>query len=624
MRRMQDRNEWQMSTRRGRLRSGRRALVAAIGVAALAPGLALATVPVSAAASSGSGPDGHVQSLNGTSGAGSPQLATSVATGPWTQVLDDEFNGTSIDTSVWKVYDNPDPAGKVHLARNVVVGDGFVSLKTRFDTALGMWSTAGMRAVAGLSRTYGKYEMSVRTSAGDSRVVALLWPDTSGVWPPEIDWMEMDGSKADQASRQSSTQTVHYGTSSQNFMIHTNHAADMTQLHTVGLEWGPGYVRYLLDGVVTDQVVTQVVSNQIMYLGLQTAPDTDVAPTVPVNMDIDWLKIYRYDGGSGVAPTVPLNVSATGGEGSATVTWDPPVSEGNIRLTGYTVTASSGQMNTVSYVSPNAPVASTSFTGLTSGSTYTFTVTATNPFGTSGPSIPSPPVTVTGNPPIITKAPTTALRKATVGATASTSELSTTVTYAASPGSSAICSYHLQRNLDNAGWTDVRLGSAAATVAKDTLPRTGIYQYQVQATGCNGLQSAWASGPAFNYRLLSEIDPSITYMGTWTPASCAACLGGTASSTSAQGATAVFTASDVQIMGIVATLGPNQGAAKVYVDGIYKTTIYTKSSTTKMRRMIYTVAWTTPGSHTVKLENLASSGHPKFDLDGVVDLTAAP
>jgi beta-glucanase (GH16 family) len=279
-------------------------VVAAIGVAALALTLALATVAASAAVNQGSASQGsrlgeHVPSLNGTSDTGLPQVATSAATGPWAQVLDDEFNGIAINTNVWKVYDNP--TGKVHLARNVVVGGGIVSMKTRFDTALNKWSTAGMRALPAYSRTYGKYEMRVRTSAGNSRVVVLLWPDTKGVWPPEIDWMEMDGSKTDQASRQLSTQTVHYGTSSQNFMIHTKHAADMTQWHTVGLEWGPGYVRYLLDGVVTNRVVSRVVSNQIMYLGLQTSPDQTVAPNVPVNMDIDWLKIYRYDG-AGMAP----------------------------------------------------------------------------------------------------------------------------------------------------------------------------------------------------------------------------------------------------------------------------------------------------------------------------------
>jgi len=590
-----------------------------IGVAALALILVSVAVPARAAVQ-GSGV-ADVPPLQRTPALPYlPQAAAPTAsTGPWTQILDDEFNGTAVNPSVWRVWDNP--TGKVHLARNVVVANGIVSLKTVFDATLNKWSTAGMRTVPALSRTYGKYEMSVRTSAGDSRVVALLWPDTTGVWPPEIDWMEMDGLKPDQAGRQRSTQTVHYGTLSQNFMIHTSHAADMTAWHTVGLEWGPGFVRYLLDGVVTDQVISQNVSNQVMYLGIQTSPEGSTAPTVPVNMDIDWLRVYSYGGGAGMAPTQPLNVSATGGDASATVTWDPPASEGNSLVSSYTVTASpGGQTKTVSYVSPNPPATQASFTGLTPGLTYTFTVTATNPFGTSGPSAPSAGVSVTGTPPSITSPPTVALVKnSVVGATPASPALSTTVTYAATAGSSAICSYQLQRSTNAGAWVDVALRPWAPTVAKEQLPSTGLYQYRAQATGCDGLQSGWVDGPGVDYALLPETALGITYGGAWTAVNCPSCLSGSATSTSATGASAVIPTSASQV-GIVATTGPNQGAAKLYVDGVYQAMIFTQASTTVCRKLVYIATSLSAGPHVVTLENLATPGHPRLDLDGVVEL----
>jgi hypothetical protein len=74
------------------------------------------------------------------------------------------------------------------------------------------------------------------------------------------------------------------------------------------------------------------------------------------------------------------------GEGQASVSWVAP-SDGGSPITDYTVTATpDGQ--TVTTTSPSAII-----TGLTNGTSYTFTVTATNSVGTSEPSAPSAPVT---------------------------------------------------------------------------------------------------------------------------------------------------------------------------------------------------------------------------------------
>jgi len=90
-------------------------------------------------------------------------------------------------------------------------------------------------------------------------------------------------------------------------------------------------------------------------------------------------------------PGAPTIGTATAGNAQATVTFTAPVNNGGSAITGYTVTSSPGGFTGAGSASP------ITVTGLTSGTAYTFTVTATNANGTSPASSASnsvtPPVT---------------------------------------------------------------------------------------------------------------------------------------------------------------------------------------------------------------------------------------
>ena len=98
-------------------------------------------------------------------------------------------------------------------------------------------------------------------------------------------------------------------------------------------------------------------------------------------------------------PDAPTGVSATsGGNASATVSWTAP-SDGGSAITGYIATSNAGQ------TCSSTTTTTCSVTGLTNGTPYTFTVTATNTIGTSDSSsasaaaTPAAPIVIT--PPVV-------------------------------------------------------------------------------------------------------------------------------------------------------------------------------------------------------------------------------
>jgi len=93
----------------------------------------------------------------------------------------------------------------------------------------------------------------------------------------------------------------------------------------------------------------------------------------------------------------PTSVAAVAGSASATVTWKAPSSDGGSSITGYVVTPFIGSVAQTPQTFASTAVMQV-VSGLTNGSTYTFTVAAVNGVGTGTPSAASAPVTI-GTPP---------------------------------------------------------------------------------------------------------------------------------------------------------------------------------------------------------------------------------
>ncbi len=102
-------------------------------------------------------------------------------------------------------------------------------------------------------------------------------------------------------------------------------------------------------------------------------------------------------------PGQPTITAASAGTGSATLTWTAPTTGGS-PLTSYVVTPLIGGVAQPAQTFPASALTQT-VTGLTPGTAYTFTVTATNAGGAGPPSAPSAAVTPNVSPSLANAAP---------------------------------------------------------------------------------------------------------------------------------------------------------------------------------------------------------------------------
>lgn len=141
----------------------------------------------------------------------------------------------------------------------------------------------------------------------------------------------------------------------------------------------------------TGKPITMTITNSSIKRGAKIYSVIGVTPTLLTTATTDGSAVISITDDPQIIiaitkPDAPTGVSATsGGNASTTVSWTAP-SDGGSPITSYSATSNAGQTCT-------STTTSCSVTGLTNGTPYTFTVTATNSIGTSDPSSGSSSIT---------------------------------------------------------------------------------------------------------------------------------------------------------------------------------------------------------------------------------------
>ena len=197
--------------------------------------------------------------------------------------------------------------------------------------------------------------------------------------------------------------------------------------------------------------------------------------------------VLKSASGGLTAPGAPTGVSAVAGNTSASVSWTAP-SNGGSTITSYTITPSIGSTaQTPTTVTGNPPATTATITGLTNGTSYTFTVTATNGVGTGPGSAPSNAVTPSA--PTVPGAPS--------AVTALARNASATLSWTApSNGGSTITSYTITPSIGSTAQTPTTVtGNPPATTATITGLTNGT-SYTFTVTATNAIGTGPASTPS--------------------------------------------------------------------------------------------------------------------------------
>jgi beta-glucanase (GH16 family) len=225
----------------------------------------------------------------------------------WRRVFADDFSGHSLDRSKWRAYygqPGGDPAGWFDPSHVKVANGALVISAYRARPDVGRWATGGVSSSPGLVQTYGKYLVRLRFGVGEGIGHALVLSTADGTWPPEVDFSEDNGSGRDRTLA-----TLHYG--SYHTRIARATAVDLTQWHTLGVEWTQRRLIYTLDGRRWVTMSTSGVPTVPMVLDIQTqawpcagtwgrCPDASTPPVV--RLYVDWVAAYAPDRPAGSAP----------------------------------------------------------------------------------------------------------------------------------------------------------------------------------------------------------------------------------------------------------------------------------------------------------------------------------
>jgi beta-glucanase (GH16 family) len=227
--------------------------------------------------------------------------------------FDDEFNGTSLDTTVWVPLNRPgDSSGseqQYYLPSNETVSGGNLAITCKLDFSQpGYGYTSEMIQWRSFNFTYGTVEIRAKM-AGGKGTWSTLWLLGSNCQQtnvhsadnvPPCNWPQPGSDEIDIAEVYRDLTTVHESVrSGSSFYTYPASTTDVSQnWHVYKLIWAPGSLTWIIDGVTTYTVTSGVPSNPMFLLidiALGGAGGAIDNSTLPQTMLIDYVRVTPYD-----------------------------------------------------------------------------------------------------------------------------------------------------------------------------------------------------------------------------------------------------------------------------------------------------------------------------------------
>ena len=267
----------------------------------------------------GTGTGGTGNTGGGTGTTSQCESVTKTGGGTWSCTFDDEFSGSSLDSSKWEVLTDHlwGNACYVNSPENIFVGGGNLTLRaTKSSSTVSCsglsnnYATGAAQTMGKFSQKYGRFEMRAKLPAGQGMWPAFwLLPQDSpyGGWPVsgEIDVMEALGHQPSIAHA-----TLHWGDSGGNdtgegfeCAVSPNYSDDY---HTYTLEWAENSMAIYFDGTLChdftswssplgfpkpfDQPFYMIVN---LSVGGEWPGEPDGSTTFPGDFVIDYVRAWQ-------------------------------------------------------------------------------------------------------------------------------------------------------------------------------------------------------------------------------------------------------------------------------------------------------------------------------------------
>jgi hypothetical protein len=189
---------------------------------------------------------------------------------------------------------------------------------------------------------------------------------------------------------------------------------------------------------------------------------------------------------------------------------------------------------------------------------------------------------------------------------------------AATDLSSSIAGYEFQVSVDGGAWGGTVATSSSVRSVVKNLAWNDSYHFRVRARDAANNWSTWAE-TTLPYRVTHTSDRSsaVWYSGSWGKASSSSATSGTLMSTIRNGADARYTFTGKGIA-VVMPRSSSRAWVEIRIDGtsVGKFSLYASSG--KPRRIIYSKAWSTSGTHKIELRTITSSTRKLTSLDAFV------